>query len=195
MALSPDLDGSSGGFPQRDALAEESRANAILDPDTASPWLIVSEDQKSARWASEWQDVPMTPERFDDSPSVLGCKGFASGRHFWEVDVKRGQGWAVGVARESVNRKGGIRYSPEEGIWAIWLWNGQYHALTSPETPLSPSKTPEKIRVCLDYAERRVAFSDADTKAPIFTFPPASFGGERILPIFWVMGTQITLCP
>ncbi|XP_044837308.1 butyrophilin subfamily 1 member A1-like [Mauremys mutica] len=177
-----------------------SLSNAVtvtLDPDTAHPNLILSEDWKSVRWGEKRQRLPDTPERFDSWGCVLGCEGFTSGRHCWEVEVEVGGGgcWAVGVARESVGRKGGIGLSPEGGIWAVERWEGKFQALTSPVTSLPLSRAPSRIRVCLDCDRGQVTFIDAGDEAPIFTFPPGSVPGERIRPWFWVLGSQLRLCP
>ncbi|XP_029769930.1 butyrophilin subfamily 1 member A1-like, partial [Terrapene carolina triunguis] len=166
-----------------------------LDPDTAHPKLILSEDRKSVRYGDTRQDLPNNPERFDTWPCVLGCEGFTAGRHCWEVEMGDGRSWAVGVARESVGRKGGISLSPEGGIWAVLWWGGQFWALTSPVTPLPLSRVPSRIRVCLDCDRGQVTFIDAGDEAPIFTFPPGYVPGERIRPWLWVGGSQLRLCP
>uniref|UniRef100_A0A8C0IRD8 B30.2/SPRY domain-containing protein n=1 Tax=Chelonoidis abingdonii TaxID=106734 RepID=A0A8C0IRD8_CHEAB len=155
-----------------------SPANVTLDPDTAHHELVVSEDRKSVRWERIWQRLPNNPERFDTELCVLGYEGFTSGRHCWEVDVGAGRHWAVGVARESVGRKGEISRNPEGGIWAVERLD-QFRALTSPVTPLPLSRAPSRIRVCLDCDRGQVTFIDAGDQAPIFTFPPGS--GEEPL--------------
>uniref|UniRef100_A0A8C0GXR0 RING-type E3 ubiquitin transferase n=1 Tax=Chelonoidis abingdonii TaxID=106734 RepID=A0A8C0GXR0_CHEAB len=163
--------------------------------ETALPKLILSEDQKHVRYGDIWQQLPDNPERFDSWSCVLGCEGFTSGRHCWEVEVGDGQCWAVGVARESVGRKGGISRSPEGGIWAVERLD-QFQALTSPVTPLPLSRVPSRIRVCLDCDRGQVTFIDAGDEAPIFTFPPGSVPGGRIRPWFWVWeGSRLRLCP
>ncbi|CAM4558718.1 E3 ubiquitin-protein ligase TRIM39-like isoform X2 [Lepidochelys kempii] len=175
---------------------EREWASVTLDLDTAHPELVLSEDRKGVRRGHKRQLLPDNPERFDAELCVLGCEGFTSGRHFWEVEVGDGGGWAVGVARESVRRKGEFIFRPEKGIWAVGLWKGRYLVITSPATPLSLSWVPRKIWVSLDYTQGQVAFFDADSEAPIFTFPPASFMGERVHPWLWVeMGCQLRLCP
>ncbi|CAM4652596.1 unnamed protein product [Caretta caretta] len=92
------------------------KVNVTLDPNTAHPELVLSEDQKSVRRGDTWQDLPNNPERFDTELCVLGCEGVTSGRHCWEVEVGDGQYWAVEVARESVRRKGWINYNPEGSV-------------------------------------------------------------------------------
>ncbi|KAM9119327.1 zinc finger protein RFP-like [Pangshura tecta] len=183
------------------------RANVTLDPDTAHPDLTVSADQKTVRLGCTRQALPDNPERFDTAPCVLGCEGFTSGRHYWEVEVEEMGVCAVGVARESGSRKGGIQVNSEQGIWAVEGWGDQYWALMSAEQRirLSLSQAPRRIRVYLDYERGQVTFFDAGRGDPIFTFPAASFAGERIrpffqagvsVPVFGVLGTvRLTLCP
>ncbi|XP_059570081.1 uncharacterized protein LOC109280204 [Alligator mississippiensis] len=154
--------------------------NVTLDPDTAHPILTLSKDQKSVRWADKQQDLPDNPERFDTWRCVLGCEEFTSGRHYWEVEGKGD--WVVGVARRSMKRKGERIFNPGEGIWAVQMWGGQYRACTSSLSPLTLSEVPRKIRVYLNYEEEEVTFFDADKGTKIFTFPQASFTGERICP-------------
>ncbi|XP_065272301.1 zinc finger protein RFP-like [Emys orbicularis] len=171
------------------------KTNVTLDPDTAHPHLILSEDGKSVRWGPARQDVPDNFRRFDPVPCVLGCEGFTSGRHCWEVEVD-GSSWAVGVARESVKRKGGVSLEPEEGIWAVGQLNPiQYVALTSPWTSLPPDRRPRKIRVALDYKRGQVAFFNAENNTEIFTFIAVAFAG-RIFPFCWVAdkSSQVRMC-
>ncbi|KAM6396213.1 uncharacterized protein O9250_012252 [Rhynochetos jubatus] len=165
---------------------EEKMANVTLDPETAHPRLILSKDQKSVRWEYVFQESPDSPQRFDADPCVLGCEAFTSGRHYWVVDLAEGQYCAVGVSKESLQRKGSLTFNPEEGIWAVQQWGFQNRALTSPPTLLNLPRVPRKIRISLDYEWGEVAFFDVENKTPIFTFPLASFAGERIRPWFWV---------
>ncbi|XP_032637421.1 zinc finger protein RFP-like isoform X1 [Chelonoidis abingdonii] len=177
-------------------LGANRQVNVTLDPDTAHPQLVLSEDRKRVRRRDTRQQLPNKPERFDTWGCVLGCEGFTSGRHCWEVEVGDGRYWAVGVARESVRRKRQISLSPEGGIWAVGRWWGQFWALTSPETPLPLSRVPSRMRVCLDCDRGQVTFIDAGDEAPIFTFPPGSVPGGRIRPWFWVgLGSQLSLYP
>uniref|UniRef100_A0A8B9CVU5 B30.2/SPRY domain-containing protein n=1 Tax=Anser brachyrhynchus TaxID=132585 RepID=A0A8B9CVU5_9AVES len=169
-----------------------------LDPDTAHPKLVLSQDQTSVRRETKWQPVPDTPERFDYWCCVLGREEFREGRHCWLVEVEGERGkyssWAVGVARASVKRKGWINMSPEGGIWAVRYDEGQLMSLTSPRTPLSLSPVPTRIWVCLDCTQQQVSFINADNGVKIFTFTAASFKGKSIRPWF-LLGTQgIQLC-
>ncbi|NXL68852.1 BT1A1 protein, partial [Chordeiles acutipennis] len=163
-------------------------AQMTLDPKTASSELCLLEDCKGVWWGSCKQDLPSNPERFKFHPCVLGSRGFTSGWHCWEVEV-RGEGmWAVGVVKESVPREIPFPLKPDVGVWALCHSKDGYKALTSPDvTILTLHDVPQRIRVCLDYQEGRVVFLDAVSKALIFAFPQASFKGETIYPWFLVM--------
>nr|XP_054506178.1 E3 ubiquitin-protein ligase TRIM7-like isoform X1 [Agelaius phoeniceus]XP_054506179.1 E3 ubiquitin-protein ligase TRIM7-like isoform X1 [Agelaius phoeniceus] len=133
------------------------RADVTLDPDTANPFLILASDQRGVGRGHEWTLLPNNPERFDTEPCVLGSQAFAAGRHCWEVEVaEAGDWWAVGVAQESVRRKGVLNFMPQEGIWAVGQWFGQYHAFSEPDwTPLHLTCLPRAIQVCLDFTDKQ----------------------------------------
>ncbi|XP_053147591.1 zinc finger protein RFP-like isoform X1 [Hemicordylus capensis] len=176
---------------------QSQKTKATLDPDTAYPHLILSKDRKNVRCGKKWHDLPDNPERFDRYAFVLGCEGFTEGRHCWDVSVGSEEGWAVGVARRSVKRKDQFRLGPEEGIWAVRKWYDGYPAPNFPaQVPLHLSGELKRIRVTLDRAGGQVAFFDADSAAPIYTFSEASFSGEVLLPFFMVIGKgSLTLSP
>uniref|UniRef100_A0A8D0EZL9 Zinc finger protein RFP-like n=1 Tax=Strix occidentalis caurina TaxID=311401 RepID=A0A8D0EZL9_STROC len=209
---SPELEEKPTGPPQKNLALKEMLmkfqvvpetlifslppVSLTLDPETAHPRLLLSEDRKRVRWEDTRQPVPDNPKRFDSSRCVLGREGFSAGRHYWEVEVGDGEAWAVGVAKESVRRKGRISVNPKMGIWAVGQCGSQYQALTSPTIPISLLAAPKVIGIYLDYEAGRVAFFDSKNEAPIFTYPPTSFAGEKILPLLCLgRGCQFTLSP
>ncbi|NXI53710.1 BT1A1 protein, partial [Chloroceryle aenea] len=169
----------------------------VLDPDTAHCDLVLSDNCKDVKREDTRQDMPDIPERFNPWRCVLGCKGFTSGRYYWEVEVVDGAGWTVGVSREDVKRKGDLEFKPEEGIWAVGKWAGQFQALTFPQRTFLPEiQPPRRIRVSLDYEEGRVAFFSVDEEIPIFTFPLVSFEGVKVHPWVWLgPGTWLKMWP
>eukprot|EP00075_Anas_platyrhynchos_P037084 XP_027326337.1 butyrophilin subfamily 1 member A1-like [Anas platyrhynchos] len=177
-------------------LLPQNTVKVTLDPRTAHPMLVLSQEKTSVRWESKWQQVPSTPERFDTRCCVLGREEFREGRHCWEVEVEGEKGkcssLAVGVARASVKRKGEINMSPEEGIWAVQYKEGQLTSLTSPPTHLALSPVPTRTWVCLDCTQGQVSFINADNGVEIFIFTDAFLKGESMRPWF-CLGTNAQL--
>ncbi|XP_016328535.1 E3 ubiquitin-protein ligase TRIM39-like [Sinocyclocheilus anshuiensis] len=158
--------------------------DVILDPNTAHPKLILSKDGKQVSHGGSWRDVPNNPERFDSSACVLGKDGFSCGRFYFVVQVGDKTEWDLGMARESIERKGKITVCPEKGFWCIWLRNGgEYVANEYCPVPLSLKDKPQKVGVFVDYEEGLVSFYNVETKALIYSFTGQSFT-EKIFPFF-----------
>ncbi|XP_078143384.1 E3 ubiquitin-protein ligase TRIM39-like [Centroberyx gerrardi] len=157
--------------------------DVTLDPNTAHPQLILSEDGKKVRCGDTRQNLPDNPERFDHDINILGKEGFSSGRFYFEVQVK-GHEWDLGVVRESINRKGNISYSPKKGHWIILLRDGNdYRARDNTRFPLSLRQKPEKVGVFVDYEEGLVSFYDVEAETLIYSFTGCTFK-EKIYPLF-----------
>ncbi|XP_074020901.1 butyrophilin subfamily 1 member A1-like [Numenius arquata] len=179
----------------RKFLLPENPDVVTLDPNTTHSKLVLSEDLRSVRCGPTRRNLPDNPERFSYWRCVLGQERFREGRHCWEVERESigPSWWGAGVAKESVERKGTVSPSPEEGVWAIEWHDWQFTALTSPRTDLPCDSYTRRIWVCLDCTQGLVTFFDADTGAEIFTFPPGSFHGETLRPWFWVQSEKTHL--
>lgn len=152
--------------------------DVTLDPDTAYPSLILSDNLRQVRYSYLQQDLPDNPERFNLFPCVLGSPCFIAGRHYWEVEVGDKAKWTIGVCEDSVCRKGGVTSAPQNGFWAVSLWYGkEYWALTSPMTAL-PLRTPlQRVGIFLDYDAGEVSFYNVTERCHTFTFSHATFCG------------------
>ncbi|XP_051236995.1 E3 ubiquitin-protein ligase TRIM21-like isoform X1 [Dicentrarchus labrax] len=160
---------------------QQYAVDVTLDPDTANPYLILSDDGKQVYCGDVWKNLPDNPQRFDTVACVLAKQSFSSGRFYYEVQVKGKTEWDLGVARESINRKRIISLSPQYGYWTILLRNkNEYQAAA---VRLSLQSEPEKVGVFVDYEEGLVSFYDVDAAALIYSFTGCSFT-EKLYPYF-----------
>ncbi|KAM9845719.1 E3 ubiquitin-protein ligase TRIM35 [Aulostomus maculatus] len=155
-----------------------------LDPNTAAPWLILSDDLTSFSDIAGKQKLPDNAERFDPDTAVLGRQGFTSGRHTWDVNVGDNQAWVVGVAKESVKRKTKESSVLKNGYLSVYFYHKMYFAGTSPLTRINLKRNPQRIRVLLDVEKGRVTFTDPSDNTHIYTFKHAIT--EKVYPYFWV---------
>ncbi|XP_062903910.1 zinc-binding protein A33-like isoform X2 [Mobula hypostoma] len=176
----------------RETLDAINRVSVTLDVETANPELEVSGDRKSVRLTGTRRNRRHTGKRFTHWLCVLGSEGFTSGRHYWEVEVARNRVWYLGVAAESVQRKGWFRVRPETGFWVI----GRVYdvteqdddviiVLTSPEARLPAGLIPGRVGVYLRYQSGTISFYNAETKSHLHTFSGNKFT-EKLYPFFWL---------
>ncbi|NWV23739.1 A33 protein, partial [Origma solitaria] len=158
-----------------------------LDADTAHPRLEISADGRKVKDTGVIRQVPSNEKRFDSRLFVLAKEGYRSVRNYWEVHVGRRRSWALGVAQESVTRKGQLTLSPQNGFWAIGLADGRnYWAYTDRWTRLTVSGQLQFIGIFLDILAKQVTFYDADKAAALYTFriPDGSSQEGKLIPFF-----------
>nr|XP_038035142.1 E3 ubiquitin-protein ligase TRIM39-like isoform X3 [Anas platyrhynchos] len=163
------------------------KVDISLDADTAHPRLEVSEDGKSVKDAGMIRKVPMREKRIDSHLFVLAKEGYTSGRFYWEVNVGKRRNWILGVAQESVTRKGTVALSPNNGFWVIGLVDGQeYWAYMDPWTHLAVTGTLQKIGIFLDISTKQLSFYNVHKKTILhaFTIADDSMQEGKLIPIF-----------
>ncbi|XP_016422850.1 nuclear factor 7, ovary-like isoform X2 [Sinocyclocheilus rhinocerous] len=145
----------------------------ILDPNTAHPDLVLSDDLTSLRWSEYSQPLPDNPERFDIYRCVLGSEGFNSGTHCWDVEVKESSSWGLGVTTASNLRKGEDFFNTDVcGVqYRLYKWSG-----------FTVKQKLERVRVRLDYDRGTVLFSDPVTNTHLHTYT-ATFT-DTVFPFF-----------
>lgn len=163
---------------------QQYAVEVTLDPETAHPSLILSDDGKQVSPGEEKQNLPNNLQRFSINPCVLAKQSFSFGRFYFEVQVKGKTAWDCGVARESINRTEDIPLSPEDGYWAIWLRKRmKFKALNDPPVCLFLKSKPNKVGVFVDYNEGLVSFYDVDAAVLIYSFTGCSFK-DKLYPYF-----------
>ncbi|XP_061584333.1 E3 ubiquitin-protein ligase TRIM35-like [Cololabis saira] len=136
----------------------------ILDPNTADPELVVSDDLLSLKFVGSRQ-LPSNPERTRFPSIVLGSKGMKSGTYTWAVDVGRNADWELGM----LEADGGD--TAEHRRWRISLKDGRLKALagSGSEQDLQAG-APRKIMVLLDFDKGKLWFVDILRKTAIHNF-------------------------
>ncbi|XP_042248070.1 zinc-binding protein A33 isoform X1 [Thunnus maccoyii] len=159
-----------------------------LDPNTAHPCLILSDDLTSLHYSKEPSCCPDNPERFHMSAEVVGMTTLGSGSHHWVVETGSNQDWLLGVASSSVPRNCEISARPENGFWTLCFRDGEFRAMTSPPTPLTVSRTPQQVKVQLDYNKGTLSFVDSADDTLIYAFTDTF--RETLLPYFYTQSSH-----
>ncbi|KAL1779858.1 butyrophilin 10 [Sigmodon hispidus] len=178
------------------AEAESFHTSLSLDPETASPKLMVSEDRKSVKRLLFDQDLSPSFKRFDQDPCILAQERFDTGRHYWEVEVRDRRAWILGVCLESLGREGRIPKSPQHGLWALEFYKKKHRALSYPRTCLSPLQPLWRVGISLDFEAGKVSFHNAANGSLIYEFSGLSFSGP-LQPFFclWTHDPRpLTIC-
>nr|XP_014266615.2 tripartite motif-containing protein 35-like [Maylandia zebra] len=137
----------------------------ILDPNTAHPQLILSDDLTSVSLGGR-QKVPDNPERCHCCKVVLGSEGFDSGTHIWDVEVGEEGFWAFGVVNESYERK----VEALSGVWQLCFEDEKYIVITPGTYEVLSVKKLQRVRVQLEYDRGKLSFFDLDANTLIHTF-------------------------
>uniref|UniRef100_A0A8C6BFQ4 B30.2/SPRY domain-containing protein n=1 Tax=Monodon monoceros TaxID=40151 RepID=A0A8C6BFQ4_MONMO len=137
-----------------------------LDPKTAHPCLVLSEDLRSVRLRDAQQDVAGHPERFDLSATTLGVESFTSGWHLLGGGCGRGNTAAAGRLIQ------GSMMGTDYTFWAFpplkrVSWREQMH----------------RVGVFLDDEYGQISFYDVTKRSLIYNFSYLAFQGA-LRPIF-----------
>uniref|UniRef100_A0A8C5AX18 Uncharacterized protein n=1 Tax=Gadus morhua TaxID=8049 RepID=A0A8C5AX18_GADMO len=163
---------------------QQYEVDVTLDPDTAHPWLTLSEDGKQVHDGGVEKELPDNPKRFTRYVSVLTRQSFSSGRFYFEVQVKDKTVWCLGVARESIERKGGTEVTPETGYWTLLSNNDELVFKDNPDVRLPLRAELQKVGVFVDYDEGLVSFYDVEARVHICSATGCTFT-EPLYPILY----------
>ncbi|XP_043828238.1 probable E3 ubiquitin-protein ligase TRIML1 [Dromiciops gliroides] len=148
-----------------------------LDPETANPHLILSEDMKHVKCGSFLQILPDSEEISVDSFIVLGAQTFTSGKHYWEIEWGDNTEWEVGVCKVSAIQNGNLSILLEdicalEGYRCVndfFFWKLQHgHFVSEPI---------DKMGILLDYEKGHIAFYNVIEENLIFSSSEMNFQG------------------
>lgn len=179
---------SNGTFLSNDATLrymQQYEVDVMLDPDTAHPLLILSDDRKQVRYSMGsglWGTKMLNPKMFTEHLAVLGERGFSSRKLYFEVFVGEKTEWCLGMAKASVQRRGTIIRCSHSGLWAIWFLEDKFETFSSPNVPVYLGKV-ERVGVFVDYDGGQISFYDIQTTTLIYSYTECLFT-EELYPYF-----------
>ncbi|OCT93448.1 E3 ubiquitin-protein ligase Midline-1 [Xenopus laevis] len=154
----------------------EKATDMLLDIDTAANNVSLSWSRKKLSFSSNNKGRPKTPQRFKLF-QVLSRGSFSLGHHYWELAVSGSGCWRVGVAYNSIEKKGEKSYlGNNEKSWCLCRENNTYSVIhNSQQTNLHHKPLNTRIRITLDYEAGRLSFYElSDPLRHLHTFT-ASF--------------------
>ncbi|CAL8406745.1 unnamed protein product [Arctogadus glacialis] len=154
---------------------QQYEVDVTLDPDTAHPKLILSEDGKQVHDGGSVKKLLDNPKRFTQHIYILTRQNFSSGRFYFEVQVKDKTAWRIGVARESIDRKCQIIVTPETGYWTLYLNKDELLFNNNPAVRLPLRAELQKVGVFVDYDEGVVSFYDVEARVHIYSATGCTF--------------------
>ncbi|XP_043828240.1 probable E3 ubiquitin-protein ligase TRIML1 [Dromiciops gliroides] len=148
-----------------------------LDPETAHPCLILSEDLKHVKCGSVPKDLLGNEERSEDAFVVLGAQTFTSGKHYWEVEWGNNTEWELGVCKDSGSQNGNLSILPDDvtalegfrSVKDVFIWKLK--------DILIESEPIDKMGIFLDYEKGHIAFYNVIEETLIFSPPDIIFHG------------------
>ncbi|XP_051993606.1 NLR family CARD domain-containing protein 3-like [Xyrauchen texanus] len=170
-----------------------------LDPNTAHPSLLLSEENRKVTWGKEKQLYPDHPDRFEYYEQIL-CREILTGRCYWEAELTGGT--HVAVTYKGNNRKQGFdcRFGLNKKSWCLfWFDNGKicnvWHNNNNIAIP-APSSPFNRVGVYLDWSAGTLSFysvTDTHTLTHLYTFNTTFteplYAGFRVYP-----DNSVSLC-
>nr|XP_020008394.1 putative tripartite motif-containing protein 75 [Castor canadensis] len=181
-------------FSALQKIQQKFRKDVTLDPETAHPNLLISEDKKCVTFPQKEQSLHGKPMPFMGYPAVLGSERFSSGRHYWEVQVDDKPEWMVGVCKDFLSREGAWPLSGLNRCWTVQLQHGEYVAQGTVPVTLCLTEKPRRIGIYLDYELDEISFYNLNDTSHIHTFMDTFF--ETLKPYFCVGcdSKPLTIC-
>ncbi|XP_050957614.1 stonustoxin subunit beta [Labeo rohita] len=168
-----------------------------LDPNTANPRLILSDNNRKITRVEDHQPYPDHPERFDAVPQVL-CVESLTGRCYWEAEWS-GDYAVISVSYKRINRKGwsDCWFGSNDKSWSLSCSGNSFtvhHNNNYTDIPVHSSS--KRAGVYVDVSASTLSFyssSDAHKLTHLHTFNTTFT--EPLCAGFWVGDdSSLSLC-
>ncbi|XP_077314873.1 tripartite motif-containing protein 75-like [Lithobates pipiens] len=166
------------------------QSGVLLDEETASNYIQISKDLKTASLSSVKLFRPESPRRFKNY-QVLSKRVFSSGRHSWEVDTSNSTSWRVGLCYATMDKKSYI--GDNKFSWCLQK-EYKYNIMhVSKCIPFIPKPTSYKFRICLDFEAGQISFYELnDPIRHLHTFTTTFIKPLHLVICIWNGSMKIT---
>ncbi|XP_061777015.1 tripartite motif-containing protein 16-like isoform X2 [Nerophis ophidion] len=167
-----------------------------LDPNTANPYLSLSEDHRMATTRSEPQPYPPNPDRFSSWAQVL-CRAGMAGRCYWEVEWAGKGGASVGVCYRSMGRSGSgsdSKLGHNSKSWSLDCTQGGCTFRHDKHSVGVAKPGGNRIGVYLNFRGGVLSFYSVSDSMVLLHSVQTTFN-QPVYPGFWVgLGSSLKLC-
>lgn len=135
-----------------------------MDVDTASPFLGVSADLRTAERVKTRLNYPSSKSRFEEAPQVLSERCFSTGTHIWEVEAEGY--WDIAVSYKSIQRKNNNSPFGKNALsWSLTHdGKGKLLAYHNREKKvISATLKSTRIAVMVDFGKGNITFSSVES--------------------------------
>ncbi|KAK2913197.1 hypothetical protein Q8A67_001596 [Cirrhinus molitorella] len=157
-----------------------------IDSEHSNPDLMVTKNCKMVKASPVYHH---TGEAFPYELYASGAQRFASGRHYWEVELARENTapkdyWLIGVMRDgNFLFKDRSAFIPSRGYWFLCSDGPHgFHINTDPPVKLPLTPRPEQLGVLLDYDDGLLSFYNVKESKHLLTIS-SRFSGS-VVPLF-----------
>ncbi|XP_029994960.1 SPRY domain-containing protein 4 [Sphaeramia orbicularis] len=164
----------SVSLPQRRSYASTSARNYLqfrLDERTAHSSLDLFKKDTGVIYRILGLDpshVQDNPQRFKDWAVVFGDEKISSGRHYWEVTVKKSQEFRLGVAEALMCRDECV--GTNSSSWVFGYSQRKWFAMTNKKiVPVTLVGKPDRVGILVDYEMGLVGLVDVEKGKIIHT--------------------------
>ncbi|KAI4810023.1 hypothetical protein KUCAC02_018873 [Chaenocephalus aceratus] len=167
-----------------------------LDPNTANPYLSLSDGRRGATTRSEPQPYPDHPQRFSSWAQVL-CRAGMAGRCYWEVEWAGEGGVSIGVCYKNMGRSGAgsdCKLGHNSKSWSLDCSNSVCSFQHNKERASVPTACSSRIGVFLDFRGGTLSFYNVSDTLVLLHQVKTTFT-QPVYPGFWVgLSSTLRLC-
>ncbi|KAF7662080.1 hypothetical protein LDENG_00246770 [Lucifuga dentata] len=167
-----------------------------LDPNTANPYLCLSDGRKAVTTRSDPQPYPDHPDRFTSWAQVL-CRAGMAGRCYWEVEWAGNGGVSIGVCYKNMSRSGGGNECKLGHNSRSWSLDCSYSVCSfqhSNDCVVTAVPCWSRVGVYLDFRGGTLSFYNVSDSMVLLHKVKTTFT-QPLYPGFWVgLGSTLKLC-